>query len=136
MLSERLEQVKAEITGLEKAINQALLEYGDEAYKAVHDTIAEMKKEVPKKLKAETLSKGLKTKGGGTHYANGWRAKLTDVRTGISLVVYNANKPTLTHLLENGHAKVDGGTVNGTPHIEPVNEWAQTETLKRIEEKL
>lgn len=128
--------MKIEITGFEKAINQALLEYGDEAYKAVHDTIVEMRKVIPKKLKAETLSKGLKTKGGGSHYANGWRGKVTDARTGVSLVVYNANKPTLTHLLENGHAKVNGGAVNGTPHIEPVNEWAQTETLKEIEERL
>ena len=44
-------------------------------------------------------------------YAKGWEAKNT---AGI-ITVYNAEKPSLTHLLEFGHAKVNGGRGRGRP---------------------
>lgn len=125
-----------ELDGLEKAVNQILKEYGDEATDAVEEVITEMGKEVPKKVKQAALAKGLKTKGGGKHYANGWRGKIIAKRNSVSCIIYNKDKWQLTHLLENGHAKVDGGRVEGKPHIAPVNEWAQEETYRRIVERL
>lgn len=55
----------------------------------------------------------------GRHYSNGWRmkAKAGGSETGkTQVVVHNATKPGLTHLLEHGH----GGPVPAAakPHIE------------------
>jgi len=137
MLSVRQERVaNIQLDGLEKAVNQALMEYGDEATKVVKEVVTEIGKETAKKVKAEALAKGLKRQKSGKHYVNGWRAKVEATRTGVKLVVHNATKPQLTHLLENGHAKVNGGRVDGRTHIAPVNDWAQKETLERIEKRL
>lgn len=56
-------------------------------------------------------------------YAKGWRWRTVDGHR----VVYNTSKPTLTHLLNDGHAIANqygrqGGRVNGDHHIDDVAE--------------
>ena len=49
------------------------------------------------------------------HYWRGWakdRKKLDHGLGGVFVVLYNKSKPTLTHLLENGHDLVRGGKKN------------------------
>ena len=46
-------------------------------------------------------------------YRKGWAVKKTEEKSGkLVLTVYNKNKPSLTHLLEKGHAKRGGGRKN------------------------
>ena len=53
-------------------------------------------------------------------YAAGWTYQPTN-RGGLKgYTVYNATNYQLTHLLEHGHAKVNGGRVRARKHIEPV----------------
>ncbi len=61
-------------------------------------------------------------------YKKGWRLKKS--RGGVqgdqpSVVVYNAERGYLTHLLENGHQKTNGGRVEGIPHIRPAYQAAE-----------
>lgn len=129
MSSARVAQVQVKMDDLDKAINDVLQQYGDFAIDVVTETVAEMSKEIPKRLKIASPRKKGK-------YAKGWKAKIVTTRTGTSLIVFNGTKPQLTHLLENGHAKKGGGRVDAKPHIAPVNDWAQKETIERIEKRL
>lgn len=54
-------------------------------------------------------------------YRRGWQVK----RLKKKAIVYNADSPGLTHLLEYGHVKKPGtGRVAGIPHIKPAEEQA------------
>lgn len=64
-------------------------------------------------------------------YAKSWRAR-TAYESGndIRCQVYNKDHYQLTHLLEDGHAKVSGGRVKGQPHIQPAAD-AASELLEK-----
>ena len=68
--------------------------------------------------------------GGSGKYAAGWTSQTEKRRLGAYAVIYNQAAPGLAHLLENGHAKVGGGRVEGRPHIAPVEQ----EIIKDYEE--
>ena len=127
---------KVKLDEIADAVNSILDEYGDECAEVIKEVIPEIAKDAQKQVKANA-NRAFKKGKGSKHYANGWKVKVVKGRLGVETVVYNANKPQLTHLLENGHAKVNGiGRVEGRPHINPVNEWAEKEVVKRIEERL
>ena len=96
--------------------------------------IAQEKSEKYAKLGAKLLktnSPVQNVKGGGA-YARGWRAK----RVGSRWVVHNLTDYQLTHLLEKGHAKVNGGRVPERVHIKPVEKQLVDAFVKDIEEAI
>ncbi|PEZ41727.1 hypothetical protein CN345_07515 [Bacillus thuringiensis] len=64
-------------------------------------------------------------------YRKGWRKKKVD-----KAVVIHNTKGQLTHLLENGHARADGGRVPEKVHIRPVEEYVIDQLPKRIEKAI
>ena len=81
----------------------------DECKKVADETVATLKTTSPKRT---------------GRYARGWREKTSfEDRSNIRVTVYNV-RYQLTHLLENGHAKVNGGRVSGIPHIAPAERQA------------
>jgi hypothetical protein len=125
-------------------MNAILNDYGSEVDEKMEDAISRSMKESAKELKSHKSfsSRNSKRKGKRTGaYPSGWTSKVTKERLSVEGIVYNKNKPGLTHLLENGHV-----TRNGTgrtfaktpayPHIEPVNESAEENAVSYLKESL
>lgn len=116
-----------ESDGITIQLKNLLDEYSEELGDALEVCIDRIAKETVQKLKSSS-PRGKSAK----HYADGWTSKKERGRIRTT-IVYNKTKPGLTHLLENGHAKVNGGRVDGITHIKPVEEWANAELVAEIE---
>lgn len=104
-------------------ITLILKEYTSEVESEIEKLSKEIADESIKELKA--TSPKLTGK-----YAKGWSKR----KQGSGYIIYNKNKPGLTHLLEKGHAKRGGvGRVAGIPHIEPVEAKAMDKFEKGVE---
>lgn len=110
-------------------INKSLAAYANGVGEELEAQAKKAAREAAKKLR-ET-SPVQKVKGGGA-YAKGWRAK----KVGDAWVVHNATDYQLTHLLEKGHAKSNGGRVPGIVHIEPVAQQTVNDYVKAVEEAI
>ena len=112
------------------AVNKILQDYGDEARETMEEIVTATAKESAKKMKSSGSF------GGKGTYKKGWKAKIEKSRLSVEAVVYNPKQYYLTHLLEFGHAKQNGGRTRAFTHIEPVNDWTQEEVVSKLEEKL
>lgn len=114
---------------LQVKIKALLADYAEDAEDAINAVIPKVAKEAAKRLRKTS------PKDDG-EYAKGWKAKTEKTRLGVTGIVYNKDYPGLVHLLEFGHAKRNGGRTRAFPHVEPVNEWAEEEAIRQIEEAL
>jgi hypothetical protein len=112
------------INELANEVTRALKEYAA----GVSEQIEKDKKEVADDL-VQTLKHAPSPKLTGD-YRKGWRAK----KVGKKIIVHNATNYQLTHLLEHGHAKRNGGRTAPHPHIAPAEEHAVIDFLDRIEQ--
>lgn len=116
---------KVNVKGISKEFAKILSEYKEEVEegisiagdKVAKNTVSNLKKNSPKRKK------------NGGEYAKGWR--ITTIKG--KRIIHNKTKYQLTHLLENGHAKVNGGRVQGKPHIKPAEEQAIKEYVSEVE---
>lgn len=69
-------------------------------------------------------------------YDKMWTKKQTRSYRGQAGYLIYCRKPGLPHLLENGHARPDGGRVNGRPHIAPAEEKAVEDFQRAVEEAI
>lgn len=120
--------MKIQPESLASTINDLLDEYQEDVREVVDKAISETAKESQKELKST---------GGfnGTAYKKSWRVKIEKQRITTSATLYN-RKPGLTHLLEFGHVKQNGGRTRAFPHIAPVNDKVQSTVVKKIEERI
>lgn len=121
--------MKIKADEFEKSVMSLLEEYGDEVYNVLGDAMQETADHAVKSLK------NVKFKTGKT-YSKGWKSQVDEKWYGYSAVIYNAKQYYLTHLLEYGHAKQNGGRVAGQEHIYPVDQDAEKEIVEIIERKL
>ena len=91
-------------------------------------------KEAGKTVKKEIEDKAPKNTG---VYAKSWRVgTLRETSNKLEIAVYNAKKPSLTHLLEHGHANRGGGRTRAFPHIAPAQEIGEKKLNETIERAL
>lgn len=110
------------IDSLAAEISKALQTYTSEVTEGMEKAKMKVARATVKQLKATSPKKTGK-------YAAGWRTK----KVGTAQVIHNATRGSLTHLLEKGHAKVNGGRVPGQPHIRPAEQAAIKEYISQVE---
>ena len=121
---------------LEAAIREILTQYGDDVYKVLGLAEVSVCEEGVRKLQAGG------SYGGTGAYDRDWTFdQKTKKRYVQSYVIHNAEHYRLAHLLEKGHVIRNGtsrtfGSTRAFPHIKPVEEWAQAELPKKVEELL
>lgn len=103
-------------------ITKALSEYTDEVKIGIEVASEETADEAINTLKANS------PEGKRGKYSKGWRKK----QTKNGYIIYNSTNAGLTHLLEKGHAKRNGGRTKAQAHIEP----AEQNAIKNFEKKI
>lgn len=114
------------IDKLSTSIETELGKYSQE----VADQIKQDVQDVAKECVAEIKQKSPKRTG---KYRRGWRAEVVyESNEDIRVIVRNKTAWQLTHLLEFGHAKVNGGRVEGIPHIGPAEQRAKKILIEKV----
>lgn len=118
------------IDGLAEAIAAELQDYQQEVVDDLKDSVHDAAKACLKEIKANSPADS-------GDYRKGWKLK-TAYESGndIRLQVYNKDHYQLTHLLEDGHANVDGGRTPGKPHIGPAADNAAVALEKNVKVKV
>lgn len=110
------------------AIIDSLSDYADDVREGVKNEVKSVAKDMAKELR-QTSPRDT------GEYAKGWTQKTVyEGDEAIRIRVYNKDKPQITHLLENGHAKTNGGRVDGIPHIRPAEQNAEKKLGMKIKE--
>ena len=118
------------IDDMAEAIERELTEYRDLAA----DELKTAVKKAGRTAKSD-IGKSAPVRTGA--YAKSWRMKVTEESSvGIGVTVYSPSHYMLAHLLENGHAKRNGGRVAGERHIAPAEEHAKEQLIGDIEKAL
>lgn len=118
--------MKVKIDDLSKVIQQELENYQKLTNEQIKETVREVGKETKKRI-AETAPKKSKK------YSKSWSVKvMKETSHSMNVVVHSRNRYQLTHLLEFGHAKRDGGRTKAYPHIAQ----AEQEAVESFENKV
>lgn len=108
------------------AMGKILAKYGDDVTEATRRLVKRAGNEARDRLK-QTSPKDT------GQYVEGWTTgQYTWTALGAEITVYNAKKPGLAHLLENGHVKQNGGRAPAKVHIKPVEEEVGRELEENI----
>ena len=117
----------AKIDNFSKELNAELKLYSKELTEEMAQIVMEEAKTMTKTLQAESPKRTGK-------YAKGWTSKkMSHNSNSISYLVYNKNKPQLTHLLEYGHILSTGERSEEYPHINKAQDEAEKRVIERIE---
>ncbi|WP_027107140.1 HK97 gp10 family phage protein [Ligilactobacillus ceti] len=117
---------KTNINDLAKAVMSELENYKNKTTENIKKTVIEISDETRKDIKANAPKKTGK-------YAKGWKKKIVkETGDSIAVTVYTPSGYRLSHLLEYGHAKRNGGRVKAMPHIKP----AEEEAIKKLEKEI
>lgn len=111
---------------ISKEIKKILDEEAERVREVVNNSVEKVADAAVKELQDSSPKKTGK-------YAKGWKKKDEVSSTGgKSATIYNDKRYRLTHLLEYGHATVNGGRVAAHPHIAS----AEQKVIKDFEEEI
>lgn len=108
-------------------IHKLLIDYTEEVTKGIEEAAISLGDEAVSVLKKS----GPVDKG---KYRKSWKNKVLRGAGYINVTVYNAKYYRLTHLLEYGHAKRNGGRTKAFNHIKPVEKMVSEKFVESVEE--
>lgn len=104
-------------------IAKALSEYTTEVVEEIEEIAEKVAEETVNTLKVTS------PQGRRSRYGKGWRKK----KDGKGYIIFNATDAGLTHLVEKGHAKRNGGRTKAQNHIENAEQTAIKDFENKIE---
>lgn len=110
-------------------VKDILNEYSNEVQEGIDKAAQNLANQAANELKASSGTYQIRT----GKYNKGWRVKTEKGRGSIDCIVHNATNWQLTHLLENGHLKRNGGRTRVYEHIRPVEQKCVNEYTKDVE---
>lgn len=115
--------IKVKPEELGAVITQALKEYQQEVADDMKATCLKCAEIGASNLKVTSPYRRHKKGTKGGHYRSGWDVSvLYESNSTIRVAIHNKKKPGLVHLLEHGHAKINGGRTKALPHVAPEEE--------------
>lgn len=120
---------KVSVDDLSNAILEELKNYEGVTEEAAWKGVSDTSQTALKKLRSAHPA-GSGEYGSWDKYNRGWTVMKT--KRDKTATIHNATDYRLTHLLEKGHAKVNGGRTRAFPHIAPVAEECEDELIKNI----
>lgn len=121
--------MKVSANDLAKAVVDTLADYSEATFEVLKQAVDKAAKKSVQELK------GSSPKRTGA-YSKDWASKVDKKGKSFAYakVVYNKKHYRITHLLEHGHKKVNGGFVAARPHIAKVEKEAIEELVHDIKE--
>lgn len=126
---------KVTIDNLDKEIKKIFNEYSGSVMSNLDQITRQTTKKGVQALKSESKSTFGTVKKRKKKYASTWTSKFETGRLSRQGIIYNT-QAGLPHLLEHGHAKVNGGRVQGRAHIQPVEQKLVTEYEREVKARL
>jgi hypothetical protein len=125
--------ISISIDHLASEIAEALATYPEDVIEQIDASSERIGKEAIKRLKQTSP----RSPGGGD-YAKSWKMTSINYYGEPAKRVVHVKAPhyRLTHLLEHGHAKANGGRVEGKPHIRPAEEQVIKDFVAEVEEAI
>lgn len=115
-----------DISNLAAEIEKELLNYSQEVTEQLKESIKQVAEETVTEIKNNSPSRTGK-------YRKGWKTKVAyEGQEDLRILVHNRTSYQLTHLLEYGYAKVNGGRVEGKKHIAPAEENAANKLINKV----
>lgn len=124
---------KTKVDDLSKTIISELKEYEKVTEEAAWNGVVETSQQAIQQLKS-AHPPGSGKYGSWDKYNKGWTVKKT--KRDKTATIHNATDYQLTHLLEKGHAKVNGGRTQAFPHIAPIAQKCEDELVKNIQKQI
>lgn len=126
---------KVTLDTLASEVKKILSEYGNDVYSDLDTITKRVGQKGVQALRNESLDKFPSSGKHKKRYGQYWTSTTEKGRL-YTRVIIHSNQPGLPHLLENGHAKVNGGRVAGKAHISPVEQKLVAEYEQEVGTKL
>lgn len=116
-------------------IQELLLEYGAQVTDAMKEAVPVVAKKATEEVRSHAPVSN--TKRSGTYKKAISLKKDSETNTSIKYIIHAGNQAGLSHLLENGHAKVNGkGRTKAIPHFKYGQEYAKENLIPEIVKKI